>query len=83
MLHLVNDVVVNLVVCHGRDLTCGLWSQVYLLGMDNFADEIKTKSTQTCVILVIPLLLEIHDRTGWCLVKFSHINILGISPPEE
>ena len=35
------------------------------------------------VILVTPLLLEIHDRTLRCLVKIQHIDVLGVSSPEE
>ena len=35
------------------------------------------------VILVTPLLLEIHDRTLRCFVKIQHIDVLGVSFPEE
>jgi len=35
------------------------------------------------VILVTPLLLEICNRSWRSLVKVKHINVLGVSPPEE
>jgi len=44
----------RVMVCHGRDLTFGHWSHgsLYSIGTDHFVDVNKTKSTQTCVILV-------------------------------
>jgi len=35
------------------------------------------------VILVTPLLLEIQDETLRCLVEIQHIDVLGVSFPEE
>jgi len=46
-------------------------------------DEDKTKSTQTCVILVTPLLSEILAKSLGCLVEIPHIDVLGVPLPEE
>jgi len=50
-------------------------------------DENKTREVHkvgcSCVILVTPLLLEIHNSSRMCLVEIEHIDVLGVSLPEE
>jgi len=42
-----------------------------------------TACAHSRVILVTPLLLEIQDKTLGCLVKIQHVDVLGVSFPEE
>jgi len=42
-----------------------------------------TAIAYSCVILVTTLLLDILDKTLRCLVKIQHIDVLGVSFPEE
>ena len=42
-----------------------------------------TACAHSRVILVTPLLLEIQDKTLGCLVEIQHIDVLGVSFPEE